>query len=299
MGSKEVIIKKIVLLGASAVGKTCLIRRFVKGQFSDGYISTIGAKVSKKVIPTTFNNEEVEVKIMIWDIIGSKGYKSTQAKHIAGCDGAILVVDLSNPETLDSLEKYWIPLLREVTGGILPSLLFTGNKKDLISPEEEEAMALLFKEMEDKYCDDLKSRVGDGYGGSILTSAKTGEHVDEGFEFLALSMLAANPHLDPMHRQIGVAKAKSIYESDERVTTRAVMDLIVIEFPHLVKSTSRSTEILETCIARLGFSKDIPRPKDVRNFIDCVMFHASKAGATPEKIEEYRKKWLEPLSKMG
>ncbi|MCK5037830.1 MAG: GTP-binding protein [Thermoplasmata archaeon] len=299
MGSKEVIIKKIVLLGDSGVGKTSLIRRFVKNQFDDNYISTIGARVTKKVVNAAFDNKEVEVKLMIWDIIGSKGYQSTQAKHIAGSDGAILMVDLTNSGSLDSLEKYWIPLLKEVTGGILPSMLFTGNKKDLISPEEEKVMIQLFKELEEKYCDDLKSRVGGGYGGSILTSAKTGEHVNDGFEFLALSMLAANPYLDPLHRQIGVAKAKSIYESDERATTRSVMDLIVIELPHLVKSTTKATEILEMCIARLGFSKELPKPKDVRNFVDCVLFHASKEGATQENIEEFRKKWLEPLTKMG
>ena len=299
MGSKEVIIKKIVLLGDSGVGKTSLIRRFVKNQFDDDYISTIGARVTKKVVNAVFDNKEVEVKLMIWDIIGSKGYQSTQAKHIAGSDGAILMVDLTNSESLDSLEKYWIPLLKEVTGGILPSMLFTGNKKDLISPEEEKVMIQLFKELEEKYCDDLKSLGVGGYGGSILTSAKTGEHVNDGFEFLALSMLAANPYLDPLHRQIGVAKAKSIYESDKRATTRSVMDLVVIELPHLVKSTSKATEILEMCIARLGFSKELPKPKDVRNFVDCVLFHASKEGATQENIEEFRKKWLEPLTKMG
>ncbi len=300
MGNREIIIKKIVLLGDSSVGKTSLIRRFVQDQFDDDYISTIGAKVSKKVVPVDFEGGEYDVKIMVWDIIGSKGYLSTQSKHIAGADGAILVVDLTKPESLDSIEKYWIPLLRDVTGGILPSILFAGNKKDLITNQEEiDTMTQLFKGLETKYCDDIENRADVGYTSSLLTSAKTGENVGDGFHNLVVSMLAVNPELDPMHRQIGVAKAKSIYETDERKTTKSVMDLIVVDLPHLVKATSKSTVILEDCIAKLGFSKDLPKPKEVRNFIDCVLFSASKAGASKEEIEEYRKKWMKPLSKMG
>ncbi len=300
MGNREIIIKKIVLLGDSSVGKTSLIRRFVQEQFSDNYISTIGAKVSKKVVPASFEGEDFDVKIMVWDIIGSKGYLSTQSKHIAGADGAILVVDLTKPESMNSLEKYWIPLLKEVTGGILPSLLFAGNKKDLVESQEEiDMMTQMFKELESKYCDDIEKRVEGGHAGSLLTSAKTGENVEDGFYNLVISMLAANPEMDPMHRQIGVSKAKSIYETDERKTTRSVMDLIVVDLPHLVKATNKSTEILQDCIAKLGFSKDLPKPKDVRNFIDCVLFSASKAGADKEEIEKYRKKWMKPLGKMG
>ena len=133
-------VKKIVLLGESAVGKTSLIKRYVHDEFADDYISTIGTKVSKKVINLTVEGQETQVNLMIWDMLGREGYMSTQARQIVGAQGVIIVGDITRPETMANLEKYWIPLLKEVTGGILPSLLFTGNKKDLISPEEEKAM---------------------------------------------------------------------------------------------------------------------------------------------------------------
>ncbi len=298
MGNDEVVVKKIVLLGDSAVGKTSLIRRFVHDQFDDGYISTIGAKVSKRVVATRYKDVDYEVKLMVWDIIGSKGFQSTQAKHIAGADGAILLVDLTDPKTRAGLEDYWIPLLREVTGGIIPSLTFVGNKMDLLAGEEEaQATVEFFRQMEAKYCDDFDGKLETDQKAWILTSAKTGENVERSFETLAINMLAANSFLDPMNRQIGVAKAKSIYESDGRKTTRSVMDLVIMELPHLVKSTSKSTDILQNCISRLGFSKDLPKPRNVLDFVNCVLSSASEAGANPEEVQKYRDNWMKHLSK--
>ena len=66
------IIKKVVLLGDSAVGKTSLIRRFVYDEYDDGYISTIGAKVSKKEVEVEYDGTDYKVMLMIWDIIGSQ-----------------------------------------------------------------------------------------------------------------------------------------------------------------------------------------------------------------------------------
>ena len=90
MTVEEIVLKKVVLLGDSAVGKTSLIRRFVHDQFDDKYISTIGVKVSKRIMPVKFQENDYEVKLMVWDIIGSQGYESSQARHIAGLNGAIL-----------------------------------------------------------------------------------------------------------------------------------------------------------------------------------------------------------------
>ncbi len=296
----ETILKKVVLLGESAVGKTSLIRRFVDDQFDDDYISTIGAKVSKKVVPVSLQGNNYEVKLMVWDIIGSQGYESTQSRHIAGLNGAILVVDLTRPETVKILEEYWIPLLTEVSGGVLPTVLFVGNKNDLVSDKEDiEDMVQNLKGLESKYCKNLDLRKESGCGGWLLTSAKTGANVEKGFESLIRGMVVEHPSFDPLNRQMEEVVAEGIYAISDRETTRSVMDLIVIDMPFIMLSTDKSTQILQEAILELGFSKDRPTPQNVRDFTDLVLKKAADAGAKPDTIEEYRKKWLVEIAKFG
>ncbi len=101
----EEALKKVVLLGDSAVGKTSLMNRFIHNKFSESYISTVGAQVSKKVVNISLYDKEYSVSLMIWDIIGSEGFESTQSRHIAGLNGAIVVADLCRPETIKKLEN--------------------------------------------------------------------------------------------------------------------------------------------------------------------------------------------------
>ncbi|GAF93609.1 unnamed protein product [marine sediment metagenome] len=174
----ESILKKVVLLGDSAVGKTSLIRRFVLDQFETDYMSTIGTKVLKKTLPIKFLDVDYMVNLMVWDIIGSQGFESSQSRHIAGVNGAILVMDLTKKDTLKSIEEYWIPLLSEVTGDIIPPLLFIGNKIDLIDDKNsisdiEEQLLNFGSKYQMKGSEDHKPW--------LLTSAKTGENVESGF----------------------------------------------------------------------------------------------------------------------
>src|SRR5947208_3724254 len=64
---------KICLVGEGAVGKTCLIRRFIQDEFDDRYISTLGAKVSKKEIKLDGPIGGSDIDMKIWDIMGEKG----------------------------------------------------------------------------------------------------------------------------------------------------------------------------------------------------------------------------------
>ena len=124
-------VKKIVLLGESAVGKTSLIKRYVHDEFADDYISTIGTKVSKKVINLNVEGQEIEVNLMIWDMLGREGYMSTQARQIVGAQGVIIVGDVTRPETMINIEKYWIPMILRTVGTVKLPFIFLGNKIDL------------------------------------------------------------------------------------------------------------------------------------------------------------------------
>ncbi len=172
--------KKIVLIGDGAVGKTSLIRKFVYDKFDDKYITTIGTKVTKKKIALTSNGEEYDLTLMIWDILGQKGYHSIQSKSYAGAAGGILVCDITRRDTLQSIEDYWIPNFREVAGEV--PMILLANKVDLLyslefSSDEMQMLVLGSEEVEE---------VARRYNmPAWRTSAKTGQNVEKAFTTLA------------------------------------------------------------------------------------------------------------------
>lgn len=295
----EEVLKKVVLLGDSAVGKTSLMNRFIQNAFSDSYISTVGAKVSKKVVNISLANTDYSVSFMLWDIIGSEGYKSTQSRHIAGLNGAILVADLSRPETVKKLEEYWIPLLRDTAAGIMPPVLYVGNKMDLIGKPEASRLLKEFADLDARMRSDREIHRYKVLQPYVLTSAKTGQGVEEGFRSLAVMMVMDHPSYDPMTRQMEEMVAESIYESDERKTGKAVLDMIIADFPYVVQSSESSRVILQECFAKSGMSKDSPTPKGIREIIDCLLRNARDKGASEETIASHREKWTQKLEQFG
>src|SRR6058998_1109865 len=120
---------KVCLVGEGAVGKTCLIRRFIQDQFDDRYISTLGAKVSKKEIKVDGPNGGMDVDMTIWDIMGEKGFRELlKEAYFHGAQGVLAVCDVTRKETLDDLED-WVAAVVKVTGNV--PIEFLANKADL------------------------------------------------------------------------------------------------------------------------------------------------------------------------
>lgn len=163
------IVKKIVLLGDGGVGKTSMIARYVINKFDDKYIATIGTKVSRKDIQLIYPNLIVNLRLMIWDILGQKEYSKIRSASLTGANGIIAVGDLSRPETITSLNEFWIPEASKIVGD-LPTI-FVGNKLDLVMPESPSVKLL--------------EADGAKRGAPIfLCSAKTGENVEAAFRTL-------------------------------------------------------------------------------------------------------------------
>jgi small GTP-binding protein len=175
MPEKLLIKRKIVLIGDAAVGKTSLVRKYVYDQFSDNYIMTVGFKVtSKKLIyPNVNNGTETELNLMIWDVMGQKGYRLIPRTAAYGAKGAILVCDLTRRETLFNLTNL-TSMLFEITQPI--PIVFIANKNDLTGQFEfgEKAIA------------DISTAYHAPY---FITSAKTGENVQNVFELLGKMIL--------------------------------------------------------------------------------------------------------------
>jgi len=166
---------KICLVGDNSVGKTSLIRRFVLDTFDDRYTSTIGTKVTKKEVSIAREGgSNVSLSMLIWDIMGQKGFRELlRESYFYGAEAAICVCDVTRRESLEEL-KYWIKSMESITGRI--PLIFLGNKCDL-----SEQAVVTRQELE---------KAATVYGApSVLTSAKTGENVENAFMRIASALL--------------------------------------------------------------------------------------------------------------
>jgi small GTP-binding protein len=168
------ILKKVVLLGDGAVGKTSLIARFVVNKFDDRYIATIGTKVSKKDIQVTRPDLIINLRMMIWDILGQKEYAKIRSASLTGAQGIILVGDLTRPETVRSLTEFWLKEAEGVVGKV-PTIL-VGNKLDAVDPGSMSVTIL----------ESAGQRLGLPV---ILASAKTGENVETIFSTLGEALV--------------------------------------------------------------------------------------------------------------
>ena len=224
--------RKVLMLGDGAVGKTSLIHKYVMDKFDDKYITTIGTKVTKKVLELEHDNERVDLTLMIWDILGQKGYTTIQSASYKGGEGALLVCDLTRKETLDSLEEYWIPEINKVKANI--PMIFVGNKVDLvdqrqITNEELEALAVKYNT---KY---------------FLSSAKTGENIEDIFNQLGISVIS--------HQAVegsGAVKKKEIRNLID------VTDIIINDFCEAFGDTETAMAMIRQQFSRAGV--DVKNP---------------------------------------
>ena len=161
----RVVQKKVCLLGEFAVGKTSLVRQFVEGQFDDRYLSTIGVKISRKVV----EREDSRLNFLLWDLAGGDNYVKQAANYLRGTSGAIIVCDLTREETLDGLVRY-SKQMRQVNANA--KIVAIGNKIDLVEK----------RVISDVDFADVVAQLNVPY---FYTSAKTGEQVDNVFETLA------------------------------------------------------------------------------------------------------------------
>ncbi|OHT14370.1 Ras-related protein Rab-14 [Tritrichomonas foetus] len=154
---------KVVVVGESGVGKTCLLVRFVRNSFDEESQSTLGVEFMSKIIQT----QKHRIQLQLWDTAGQELFRSVTRGYYRGSVGALLLFDLSNRDTFDNIGK-WLQDVRDIARPECV-LALIGNKSDLdskrqISREEAEEFAkqnsMLYFEV----------------------SAKTGENVEPAFD---------------------------------------------------------------------------------------------------------------------
>jgi small GTP-binding protein len=149
----SVISKKICMVGDYGVGKTSLVRQYLDRQFSDHYLSTIGVKISRKLLAAgqmlgqnqmsemkgvtpefiTTDLITTDLQLMIWDVEGQTQFQAIAPHYLEGSMGAVIVADLNRLDSIDHIGGH-LDLLAAVNGTNLPCAIALNKVDTLTQP---------------------------------------------------------------------------------------------------------------------------------------------------------------------
>ena len=196
---------KVVLVGDSGVGKTCLIQRYVNDKYSDDTESTSASTYTYKIVEYKDYNKSISLDI--WDTAGQEVYRAMARNFYLNASIGILVYDVRRRESFESIKDYWYDQLKQ-SGEENIVLGLAGNKCDLFQEEkvtEEEAK---------KYAKSI---------GAVfhLTSCKESIGIDELFEecgkkYLEVNNLIGKEENNEKKEKIVLDKKKAVNDKSSR-----------------------------------------------------------------------------------
>lgn len=165
---------KIILVGDSDVGKTCVVQSFKSGIFIEKQQNTIGVDFTVR----TLNIDGKKVKMQVWDTAGQERFRTITQSYYRSAHGAMVAYDISRRSTFESV-PHWI---REVEqyGAASVVLILIGNKSDLHNQRQ-----VLFE-------DACTLAENNNVLAALETSAKEAQNVEAAFVLMARELLARN-----------------------------------------------------------------------------------------------------------
>ncbi|KAI0126767.1 ras family protein [Xylariales sp. AK1849] len=129
LGSMYDYLAKIILLGPSGTGKSCLLHRFVKSEWRVLASQTIGVEFASKIIKVGTGARRKRIKLQLWDTAGTERFRSVSRSYYRGAAGALLVYDITSHNSFRALQ----PFLNDAKALASPNLsaILVGNKLDL------------------------------------------------------------------------------------------------------------------------------------------------------------------------
>lgn len=161
---------KILLIGDSGVGKTCLMFRFSDSKFQESYISTIGVDFKMK----TLEVDEKKIRLQIWDTAGQERFRTITSSYYRGANGIIVIFDITEEDSFENVKHWLSEIERYATDGVVKMLV--GNKCDMT---EQRAVQTATAE-------EVAKQLGVAF---YESSAKTAENVEEIFQRMARDIL--------------------------------------------------------------------------------------------------------------
>ncbi|KAM6039294.1 LOW QUALITY PROTEIN: ras-related protein Rab-13 [Chlamydotis macqueenii] len=159
---------KLLLIGDSGVGKTCLIIRFAEDNFTSTYISTIGIDFKIRTVDI-----DEKIKLQVWDTAGQERFKTITTAYYRGAVGIILVYDITDEKSFENIQNWMKSIKENASAGV--ERLLIGNKCDM--------------EGKRKVQRDEAEKLAKEHGIRFFESAKSSVNVEEAFSTLARDIL--------------------------------------------------------------------------------------------------------------
>jgi Ras-related protein Rab-11A len=166
---------KLLVLGASFVGKTNMLKRFLHNEFDSNSKETVGVEFGSKNF--MFGEKDDIVKAQIWDTAGQERYRSVTKAYYKGAKGALLVYDITRKPTFENIDNWLIDLRTNADKDIL--IILIGNKSDL-------------QDLRDVSKEEGLSKAEQYNIAFLETSAKSGDNINNAFNQLVEQVYKAN-----------------------------------------------------------------------------------------------------------
>ena len=176
---------KILTIGESGVGKTCILRRFVENKFLKNHLATIGIDFKTKTL--NINNQEIKLKI--WDTAGQERFRNITTQYYKGADGIVLIYDVTDDASYEKIRD-WMEQILSNTKREDIGLVLLGNKCDM----EPRAVT---EEQGNKMAEELKVSY-------FETSALTGQGINEAFNELTRDIMKRKGVDDGGNEKVGL-----------------------------------------------------------------------------------------------
>lgn len=161
---------KIIVVGDTGVGKSCMLLRFADGDFADKHVSTIGVDFKVK----TLKHNDEDIKLILWDTAGQERFRTITSSYYRGAHGVIIVYDVTDRTSFESVRR-WQQDVERYAGSEVKQML-VGNKCDL-----QTRTAVSHAEAQE---------LADSFGMSFLeTSARSAQNIEHAFGSLVGKML--------------------------------------------------------------------------------------------------------------
>merc|ERR1711907_696064 len=162
---------KLLLIGDSGVGKSCLLLRFADDTYTESYISTIGVDFKIRTIEL----DGKTIKLQIWDTAGQERFRTITSSYYRGAHGIIVVYDVTDQESFNNVKQWLHEIDRYACENV--NKLLVGNKCDLVAKKVVDAATAK------EFADQLGIQF-------LETSAKAAQNVEEAFLTMASQIRA-------------------------------------------------------------------------------------------------------------
>jgi len=157
---------KLLLIGDSGVGKSCILLRFVDGTYTDTVISTIGVDYKNRIIDL----HDQKIKLQIWDTAGQERFRTITSSYYRGAHGIIVVYDVTDQQTFNNVKQWLQEIERYASDNVIK--LICGNKVDLSAN----------KLVDQATAQEMADQMGVKF---METSAKDGTNIEAAIKMLA------------------------------------------------------------------------------------------------------------------